>query len=66
MNAETYFLHTFVRNQSLFEEARETFETEGELYGLAALDEICDKLDLQYDLEELAEQYVRGDYNPLD
>lgn len=66
MTAETCFLHTFVRNQSLFEEARETFETEGELYGMAALDEICDKLDLQYELEELAESYVRGEYDPLD
>lgn len=66
MNAETYFLHTFVRNQSLFEEARETFENEGELYGMAALDTICDKLELYDELEELAESYVRGEYDPLD
>ena len=66
MTADTYFLTLFVRNQSLFEEARETYETEGELYGLAALDTICDKLELYDELEELAESYVRGEYDPLD
>jgi hypothetical protein len=66
VTADTYFLTLFVRNQSLFEEARETYETEGELYGLAALDTICDKLELYDELEELAESYVRGEYDPLD
>lgn len=66
MNADTYFLTIFVRHQSDFEEAREIFETDGELYGMAALDRICDKLDLQYELEELAESYIRGEYDPLD
>ena len=66
MNAETYFLHTFVRHQSEFEEAREVFETDGEVYGMAALDRICDKLELYDELEELAESYIRGEYDPLD
>lgn len=66
MTAETLFLTLFVRNQSEFEEAREIFETDGELYGMAALDRICDKLDLQYEIEELAESYIRGEYDPLD
>lgn len=66
MTAETLFLTLFVRHQSLFEEARETFETEGELYGMSALDHICDKLELLDDIEILAEAYVRGEYDPLD
>ena len=66
MTAETLFLTLFVRHQSDFEEAREVYETDGELYGMAALDRICDKLDLVDDLEELAESYVRGEYDPLD
>lgn len=66
MNAETYFLVLFVRHQSDFEEARETYENDGELYGMNALDRICDKLELYDELEELAESYVRGEYDPLD
>lgn len=66
MTADTLFLTLFVRHQSEFEEAREVYETDGEIYGMAALDRICDKLDLYDDLEELAESYVRGEYDPLD
>lgn len=66
MTADTLFLTLFVRHQSEFEEAREIFETDGELYGLAALDRICDKYELYDELEELAESYIRGEYDPLD
>lgn len=66
MNADTYFLTIFVRHQSDFEEAREVFETDGELYGMAALDRLCDKHELYGELEELAESYIRGEYDPLD
>jgi hypothetical protein len=66
MTAETFFLHAFVRNQSDFEEAREAYEVDGEMAGMAALDRICDKLELYDELEELAESYVRGEYDPLD
>lgn len=66
MTAETLFLTLFVRHQSEFEEAREILETDGEMAGMAALDRLCDKLELYDELEELAESYVRGDYEPLD
>ncbi len=66
MTAETLFLTLFVRSQSLFEEAREAFEEEGESVGMLHLDALCDRLDLEGDLEELAEQYIRGEYDPLD
>lgn len=66
MTAETLFLTLFVRHQDLFEEAREAFEEDGEGAGLMMLDRLCDRLDLEGDLEELAESYVRGEYDPLD
>ena len=66
MTSEILFLTLLVRHQSDFEEARDTYETEGELYGMASLDRICDKLELYDELEELAESYVRGEYDPLE
>ena len=65
MTAEILFITLFVRNQSLFEEAREAFEEDGESAGLMHLDRLCEKLDLEGDLEELAESYIRGEYDPL-
>lgn len=65
MTAEILFITLFVRNQSLFEEAREAFEEDGEGVGLMLLDQLCDRLDLEGDLEELAEAYVRGSFDPL-
>lgn len=66
MTAEILFITLLVRNQSDFEEAREVFEEDGESAGLMLLDRICERLDLEGDLEELAESYVRGNYDPLD
>lgn len=65
MTAEILFITLFVRNQSLFEEAREALEEDGEGVGLVHLDRLCEKLDLEGDLEELAEQYIRREYDPL-
>lgn len=66
MTADLYFLNLLVRHQSDFEEARETYELDGEMPGMAALDRLCDKLDIEGQIEELAELYVRGEYDPLD
>lgn len=65
MTAEILFLTLLVRNLSLFEEAREAFDEDGEGVGLMLLDRLCEKLDLEGDLEELAEAYVRGSFDPL-
>lgn len=64
MNAHRLFLEIFIRNESLFEEAAEAYsEHPGD--GLAQLDAICEDLDLSGELEELAEEYVRGNYDPF-
>lgn len=65
MNAERIFLELLIRNQSEFEEARELYdEVAGE--GLAALDTLIEKLDLDEGVADLAEEYVRGSYDPLE
>lgn len=66
MTAESLFLTLLVRHQSDFEEARDLYENDGEMAGMAALDRLCDRYELYDDLEELAESYVRGEYDPLD
>lgn len=66
MTAEICFLTILTRNLSDFEEARDLFENDGEMAGMAALDRLCDRYELYDDLEELAELYVRGEFDPLD
>lgn len=64
MFTESVFLTLLVRNQSDFEEVRELF-AESEFEGYPAMDALCEKLRIEGDLEELVEQYVRGEYDPL-
>lgn len=66
MNPEEIFLHILIQHQSDFEEARELYDDAGEFYGMSALDRLCDTHDLEGDLEDLAESYIRGEYDPLD
>lgn len=61
---ESNFLTVLVRNQSDFDEVRELFK-ESEFDGFAAMDALCESLRLEGDIEELVEQYVRGEYDPL-
>lgn len=64
MNAHRIFQELFIRHESLFEEAAEAYaEHPGD--GLAALDVLCETLELTDELEEMAEEYVRGNYDPF-
>lgn len=65
MHLDTVFMTLLVRHQGDFEEVRELF-SESEFDGFAAMDALCDKLRIEGDLEDLVEQYVRGEYDPLD